>query len=410
MRILIVTQYFWPESFRINDLALALKSRGHEISVLTGIPNYPAGKIFEGFGFLSFGYSDYNGIKILRVPLFARRQGKSWQLALNFLSFAFSACLLGPLLCRDEYDIVFVYEPSPFTVGLPGALMRRLKKAPLLFWVQDLWPESLYATGAIKSPWLLKMVGVLVCFIYKRCDRVLIQSRGFMQPAVNAGASADRLHYFPNWAEDIFQPIEVKRKSPEDLEMPNGFRILFAGNLGTAQSLETIISAANRLKDMEDIHWVILGDGRRELWLREQIIKNGLEKTVHVLGRRPVEQMPCYFSLVDVLLVTLRKDYIFSLTIPSKIQSYLAVGKAIVGALDGEGAEIVKESGAGLVGPAEDSKRLARSVMNLYSMAASQRNEMGARGRHYYNQHFKRELLVEELEELMDRTISDSLR
>ncbi len=402
MRILIVSQYFWPESFRVNDLALALVSRGHDVSVLTGLPNYPSGKLFEGYSWASCGTSDYEGVAVFRVPLFVRRQGKSWQLALNFLSFVLSACLLGPFFCRQRYDIIFVYEPSPFTVGIPGVLLRWLKNIPMVFWVQDLWPESLSATGAVRSPLLIGWVGKMVSFIYKRCDRVLIQSRGFAEPAIAVGACPDRLRYFPNWAETIFQPVEVENDTLESREMPPGFRIVFAGNLGAAQSLETVVEAANRLKDKIDIHWVILGDGRRETWLRGEITKYTLENTVHVLGRRPLESMPRYFALADVLLVTLRRDPIFSLTIPSKVQSYMACSRPLIACLDGEAAEAVRISGGGLAGPAEDVDGLVAMVLKMYGLSAAEREEMGRKGRAYFEANFEREKLLDQLEDMME--------
>jgi len=401
MRILIVSQYFWPESFRINDLALALKERGHQVSVLTGLPNYPEGNIFEGYGWSSMGRTDYEGITLLRVPLFGRRQGRSWQLALNYLSFVLSASLLGPLLCRDKYDVIFVFEPSPFTVGIPAILLRWLKKAPILFWVQDLWPESIVATGAIRSPWLVGLIGKMVRSIYRRCDRVLVQSRGFIEPAKAAGALDDRIEYFPNWAEEIYRPVAVEVNAPERAKFPDGFNILFAGNLGAAQSLETLILAADKLKNEPNIHWLILGGGRQESWLREKIAELCLEKTVHLLGRFPVEEMPRYFSLADALLVTLSRDPIFTQTIPSKVQSYLACGKPIIGAIDGEGAKVIEESGAGFVVPAEDSVALVAKVLELHQMPSDKREKMGKCGMTYYERNFNREKLVSRLEKVM---------
>ena len=193
MKILIISQYYWPESFRINDLAIGLKTSGHEVSVLTGLPNYPSGRLFDGYNWNSFGKSTYEGITILRVPLLPRKKGKPWQLILNYFSFVFFSCLYGPFLCRDKYDLIFVFEPSPFTVGIPGTFFRFLKNAPMIFWVQDLWPESIEATGAIRSPFLLSLVGRMVRFIYKRCDRVLIQSRSFEVPVIKAGANSEKI-------------------------------------------------------------------------------------------------------------------------------------------------------------------------------------------------------------------------
>jgi len=181
MRILIVSQYFWPENFRINDLVMALKERGHDVTVLTGMPNYPSGSLFEGYSWLKKRCDDMDGIPVYRTPMFLRRQGKGWQLALNYFSFVFFGCLLAPWYFRKHaFDVIFVYEPSPFTVGIPAMLMRGL----MLFWVQDLWPESLTAAGAVHSPVILKSVGRMVRWIYRHCDRVLVQSKVFVEPAV----------------------------------------------------------------------------------------------------------------------------------------------------------------------------------------------------------------------------------
>ena len=180
MKILIVTQYFWPESFRINDLALGLKERGHMVTVLTGMPNYPSGRLFQGYGLFSQSKDEFQGILIHRVPLIPRGKGERWRLALNYLSFTCFASLLAPLRCRGVFDLIFVYEPSPITVGLPALVLKPLKRAPIIFWVHDLWPESLSATEAVRSEPVLRSVAKLVRFIYRRCDRILVQSEGFI--------------------------------------------------------------------------------------------------------------------------------------------------------------------------------------------------------------------------------------
>lgn len=405
MHVLIISQYFWPETFRINDLAHGLQARGHEVSVLTGLPNYPAGRLFAGYGWRSCGRSEYKGVTVYRVPLLTRRQGKSWQLALNYFSFVLFSSLLGPFLCRAKYDVVFVFEPSPFTVGLPGALFSYLKKAPLVFWVQDLWPESIVATGAIRSTFLLSLVESMVRFIYRHCDRVLIQSKGFEKPATKAGADPAKIVYFPNWAEELYRPLPRDESRPEATVLPQGFRMMFAGNLGAAQSLETLVRAAAKLRHVEDIRWVIMGDGRNRDWLERQIKEHGLENIIYLTGQRPMASMPVYFSLADVLLVTLRRDPIFELTIPSKIQSYLACGKPIIGALDGEGAKIIEESAAGFAVTAEDAEGLAEAVLKMYRLPETKRARMGESGRRYYQQHFDREHLFAKLERIMKESV-----
>jgi glycosyltransferase involved in cell wall biosynthesis len=407
VKILIVSQYFWPEQFRINDLALGLKERGHEVAVLTGVPNYPTGKLFPGYGWWKKRRDDFEEIPVYRVPLFLRRQGRAGQLALNYLSFVFFGCLLGPwYLRRRDFDLVFVYEPSPFTVGIPAILMRRLKKAPILFWVQDLWPESLEAAGAVRSPLILKSVGRVVRLIYRHIDLALVQARAFIEPAVAAGASPERIRYFPNWAESFYRPA-ASGELPENLEIPEGFKVMFAGNLGESQALGTIISAATRLKDEIEVHWLIVGDGRRKEWMRSEVDRLGLGGQVHFLGSYPSERMPGMFSTANVLLATLRKDPAFARTIPSKVQTYLACAKPVLAALDGEGARVVKEAGAGLAVAAEDDEALAEAVRQMYRMSPEKLLIMGKNGRDYYNKEFERDMLIERLEGWMNKAMEE---
>ena len=401
MRVLIVSQYFWPESFRVNDLALGLKERGHAVAVLTGLPNYPTGRFFPGYGFFTPSSEEFNGLPVYRVPLIPRGSGQRWRLALNYFSFAIFASLLAPVRCRGVFDLIFVFEPSPITVGIPAILLKKFKRAPVMFWVQDLWPESLSATRAIRSELLLHWVAQLVRFIYQRCDRILVQSEGFIPSVTALGADPQRVAYFPNWAETLYCPVATAEDAPERKEVPAGFCVMFAGNIGAAQSFETILEAATLLRQHHDIHWVVVGDGHRRAWVEGQILERGLKESVHLLGPRPAEVMPRYFALADALLVTLKCDPIFALTIPSKVQSYLACAKPILAALDGEGARVVRESGAGIVCPAEDAKALAESVLRLSRMSPQERAAMGQKGRTYFEANFEREKLLDRLEGLM---------
>jgi glycosyltransferase involved in cell wall biosynthesis len=401
LRILIVTQYFWPENFRITDLAVALKDNGHDVVVLTGIPNYPSGKIYEGYSWWKKRREEIQGIPTIMVPLFARRESKSWQLALNYLSFVLSACIFAPWFLRKKhFDVVFSYAPSPITVAIPAILMAKLKQAPLFFWVQDLWPEAISATGAIKSPKVLSVIRRMVKNIYKRCDWVLVQSKSFVEPVIVAGAEREKVKYFPNWAESLYKPVQRDKNSPERKEIPDdGFVVMFAGNLAVAQSLDTIISAAEKLKK-ENIHWVFLGDGRRRIWLQEQIVEKKLEK-VHLLGSRPVESMPAYFSLADAMLVTLKDDPVMATTIPGKIQSYLACGKPIIGALNGAGAEVIEESHSGYCVVSADIEGLANAVYKMSQLSAEKREDIGRLARQYFEKKFERGMLISQLEERM---------
>ena len=405
MKVLIVTQYFWPEDFRINDLALGLKQRGWEVTVLTGKPNYPRGSFFEGYGFLKRSRDSYEGIPIIRIPLLPRGGGGAVRLVANYLSFALLASILGPLYCRGKFDAIFVYEPSPITVAIPAMVLKRLLGAPIFFWIQDLWPETLSATGMVRSPFILRIVEKLVRYIYRRCDHLLIQSRAFAGPVQQLGANPDRIVYFPNSAEELYQPLSLPEDASERGLLPAGFRVMFAGNIGASQDFATILAAAERLSIYKEIHWVVLGDGRMAGWVAQEVRRRGLSDHVHLLGKYPVTDMPRFFALADAMLVTLKRDPIFALTIPSKIQSYLACGRPVIAALDGEGARIIEEAGAGMAVPAQDSAALADAVLAMYRLSPERRATMGTSGRTYFLANFERNLLLDRLDRQMKEFI-----
>ncbi len=264
-----------------------------------------------------------------------------------------------------------------------------------MFWVQDLWPESLSATGSITSPFALKMIEKLMSFLYKRCDRILVQSRSFIPEIEMRGADVKRIAYFPNYAEELYRPVPVESDAPERTRIPKGFIVMFAGNIGSAQDFPTILRAAVMLKQFTDIQWMIIGEGRMRPWVENQVREMGLEKCVHLIGRYPLESMPYFFSLADILLVTLRKEPIFCLTVPSKVQSYMACAKPIVAAIYGEGARIIEESGAGIACAAENSEALAESILKMYEMTDAKRLQMGQKGRMYFEMNFERNRLLD---------------
>lgn len=407
MNILIVTQYFWPETFRINDLAVDLKNKGHEVTVLTGIPNYPGGAFYSGYGWIKKRRENFNGISVIRAPLFSRGKGGGLRLALNYLSFAFFASLISLFSFRKQkFDVIFVFEPSPITVGFPALVLKKIKKVPVLFWVQDLWPESLSATGAVQSQRMLNWVRRMVQFIYRGCNRILVQSKAFIPAIEQLGVPSSKVLYFPNAAEDLYSSdFDESKTGPE---LPSGFRVIYAGNIGAAQSFETVVGAALLLKEQQDIHWVIIGDGRQKPWLIEQVAHHGLQTTVHLVDQKPVEAMPDYFNQADALLVNLKRDPVFAMTIPSKVQSYLACGRPILAALDGEAGRIVQEAEAGLVSPAEDAKSLASNVLALYNSSPQKRAEMGQNGREYFIKHFEKRKLINQLEGWMKEIVEES--
>lgn len=394
MRVLIFSQYFWPESFRINDVARTLRDKGIEIEVLTGKPNYPRGVVFDGYSALGCQQETWQGIDIKRIPLFPRSRG-SWRLAVNYLSFIFSGLFFAPwMLRKKKFDVIFVYAPSPILQAIPAIFLGWLQKCPVVLWVQDLWPESMSATGHVRNRLILKLVEQVVRLIYQHADLLLVQSRAFIAP-VRALASDPPIAYYPNSVDDTFAgPAKGEFLAVAGLD--EGFSIMFAGNIGTAQAVDVIVEAARLLKDHSDIHFVVLGEGSRWEWMRQQAQKHDLDN-LHLPGRFPVETMPGLMQKASALLVTLADREIFKATIPSKVQAYLAAGRPILASLNGEGAELVSAAGAGLVVPAEDARALAAAVLELYSMPPREREAMGARGRLYYAQHFAHDMLVDQL-------------
>jgi colanic acid biosynthesis glycosyl transferase WcaI len=404
VRILIVSQYFWPENFRINDLTQGLVQRGHSVTVLTGIPNYPAGAVFEEYRKNPEVFEYYSGARVFRVPMLARGNG-AVRLFLNYLSFMIGACLYGPWRLRGQQaDVIFVFEPSPVTVGLPAILLGRIKRAPVVFWALDLWPETLAAIGVVRSPMVLGWVGHLVRFIYERCTLVLGQSRGFLPKIAKYCSDAKKIRYFPSWAEEIFNEADLV-PAPEVPVQRGIFNVLFAGNIGEAQDLPAVLNAAESLKHNTAIRWLIVGDGRRSVWLHEEIARRGLQRNVLLLGRFPVERMPSFYAHADALLVSLKKDPVFSLTIPGKVQSYLTAGVPILGMLDGEGAQVITDSNAGLVCAAGNSGGLASAVLEMFAMSVDQRKQLGVNGRDYAQKEFGRGLLMDQLEVLLHEAV-----
>jgi colanic acid biosynthesis glycosyl transferase WcaI len=402
LRLLVVSQYFWPENFRLNSLVEDLTTRGHEITVLTGWPNYPDGEVYPEFRRDPTRFRAYGGARVVRVPLIPRAVGRA-QLVLNYLSFALSATLIGSWkLRRQSFDAIFVYEPSPITVGIPAVLLRKTKKTPLAFWVLDLWPETLQALGVVRSQALLRAVGRLVGYIYNRCDLILAQSRSFVPHIAKYCDDADRIVYFPSWAEAVFDTA-TEPPAPEVPALPNSFDVMFAGNIGEAQDFPAILTAAELLRDHPRIRWLVVGDGRMAEWVSAEIRRRNLQGSVLMLGRYPVERMPSFYLHADALLVSLKDEPIFSMTIPGKLQSYLAAGIPVVAMLNGEGADVVARSGAGVTCRAGDAAGLAAAVSRLASMPRERLLEMGANARAVSKEEFDRTMLVGRLEAWLQR-------
>jgi len=406
MKVLVLSQYFWPESFRINDVVESLRWVGCHITVLTGQPNYPQGKVFEGYHSSCFGSQQHiSGYDIYRVPLIPRGRGSAVGLITNYLCFVLSASLLGPWLLRKQhFDVIFVYAPSPIIQAIPAVWIALLKRAKLVTWVQDLWPQSLEATGFVRNRQVLNMVAVLVRWIYRCCDLLLVQSQSFILPVKVMAGKTPVLHH-PNPGELAFG--QTKPLGVPAMKLGPGFNVLFAVNFGTVQALGTVLDAADLLSPNTDVRIVLVGSGSQSEWLRQEVIRRKLDNVL-LVGRFPSEAMPGILGQASALLISLVRSQIMNQTVPSKVQAYLAAGKPIIASLDGECARLVEEAGAGVSCPAEDAEALAKVVLRLRAMPANELQRMGEAGQLYFKQHFEPAMLATRLAQIFSKVLAGS--
>jgi glycosyltransferase involved in cell wall biosynthesis len=391
MKVLVVCQYFYPEEFKVNELVEGLVARGNEVIVITGKPTYPRGPYPKGYRFWGVQREEYKGAKIIRVPELTRGDGGSIGIVKSMLSFVF----FGNWYARwhkIEADVILCFQLSPITMTLPALIYKRKTGVKLVHWVQDLWPESVTATTNIKGGFLINWLNKLVTKIYRLSDVILIQSMAFEKSICKKGDFKNKLVFAPNWADDS---IALGELHPAQCLLPDGFKVMFAGNIGVAQDFPNIIKAAELLRDVKNIKWVIVGDGRAYESSQKEVERLGLQESFFFVGRHPVNTMPWFFSQADAMLVSLKDEFIFSLTIPSKVQAYMASGKPIITMLDGEGSRVVEESGCGLIAHSGDFEALAANVKRLYEMDYKTRKQMGDNGRHYYDQVFAKNKIID---------------
>ena len=397
MKILIISQYFYPENLRINDLIFSLKKRGHDIEVLTGKPNYPKGDYFKGYSWKGPEKEKIEGIKVHRANLILRKKGGGLRLFLNYLSFVFFG-LFKILKLKGGFEKVLIYAPSPITVGILGIVAAKKFKCKSYLWVHDLWPESVRVAGGIKNSIILGLVNQMTKLIYRFTDLLLVQSPKFKNYILNQGVDENKIIYYPYYAEDFYKVVD-KEKSYLS-HFPKGFNLLFAGNIGVAQSFDTIVNAFEKLKEY-DINLVVLGNGRDKSRIQHQIKEKGLIEKFYFIGSFPPEQMPHYFTCADGLLITLKKADIFSYTIPGKLQSYLACGKPIIGALDGIGNKIISESNSGFASEAENHELLAKNILTLYRLSKVEKEKLSNNALDYFDKNFNKQYLLERLEGIL---------
>ena len=399
MRILLVTQYFYPENFKSNDIAFELAKRGYEVTVLTGLPNYPKGKIYKGYGIFQKRKEILNGVKVIRTLVIPRGKGGGLRLALNYFSWAFFASIRAFFLAMtSKFDAIIVHETSPITQGFPALVVKKLQRIPIYFWVLDLWPESLQSAGGITNKYVLGFFTEITKLMYNQSRKILISSKGFRKSILDKGTYDNKLVYFPNWAEDIFtQQVSVNIPT-----LPTGFKVMFAGNIGEAQDFEHVMQAAVNLKNDKEIKFILVGDGRKKAWVDDFIHKKQLQDTVFTLGRFPIESMPAFFRKANVMLLSLKDNDIFSLTVPAKLQTYMAASKPVVAMINGEARNLIAESDCGLSCPAGDSDRLATNIRLLKSKTLAELDLLGKNGYAYYQKNFTKDTCITHLCEIIE--------
>ena len=379
-------------------MAFELTRLGYDVTVLTAIPDYPGGKFFDGYGFFRKRKETVRGVKVIRAFIIPRGQGGTIRLLLNYLSYFLSSLMVSIRLgLFGKFDRVLIHETSPVMIGVPAVIVKKLQKIPLCFWVLDLWPESLQAAGGVNNPWVLGMFRRMTTWIYRHSDKILMSSKGFESSILEKGDFANKLVYFPNWADKALEG----HGSYQLPALPNGFIAMFAGNMGEAQDFDHIMSAAKLLKDERHIHFVFVGDGRKRPWVEAYRDKYGLQETVHWVGRHPVEAMPSFFEKADVMLMTLKDVSIFNLTAPAKLQAYMSASKPILAMMNGEGPRIVAEAECGRSVPAADAEALAKTLREMSKMNKTELAEMGLRGKAYQQAHFDLDKSINHLLEIL---------
>lgn len=397
MKILFVSQYFYPESFRGNDIVFDLVNKGHNVTVITGKPNYPLGFFYEGYKFWGIQRELVNGANVIRIPTIPRGKGGAIRLILNYFSFFLFSYYYSRFKSDKDFDIIFVQQLSPVTMAMPAIwALKRNKNAKLYLWVLDLWPESVTSITGITDKYLISILDKLVKYIYSKSDFILISSKLF-EKSIRQRSINKQILFFPNWAESIYEETVLKK----DFELPilpSGFNIMFAGNIGEAQDFETILSAAILTK-AENINWILLGDGRKLDWVRSQVKFHDLQNVV-ILGRYPIEAMPIFFREANVMLLTLKKSTVSNFTVPAKLQAYAASGKIILAAIDGEANIIINEHNIGLACASGDINSLSENAKILKNISEEQRIIMEKNSKNLYFTSYSKKLLLDNLENI----------
>ena len=400
--ILVISQYFYPENFRINDICKAWVKRGYEVTVVTGIPNYPQGKFFDGYGLFKKRKEEYEGIRIIRLPIVSRGKG-SIRLALNYFSYVFSG-FFWKAFTKIKADKVFIFEVSPMTQALVGVWYAKRRKIPCTLYVQDLWPENVEVVTGIHNKTIIGAIDKMVNYIYKHCQIILATSPSFVKrleerTSVFDKESKSKVKYWPQYAEEFYRP--VPKKDLEDLKISNTFRIAFTGNIGYAQGLDILPKTAEILKQQNiSCEFVIVGDGRYMDEFKTEIVERKVDAMFLLLGRKKPEEIPGYLALCDAAFISFADNPLFEKTIPAKLQSYMACKMPILAAASGETRRVIEEAQCGICSEIGDAKKLAESIIAFGEMEKSGLEEMQENASRYCEMNFEKDTLLNQLEQM----------
>ena len=393
MKFLVVCQYYYPEPFRITDICETLVQKGHQVTVLTGLPNYPEGRVLDDYRHGRKRNETLNGVTVIRTFEIGRGNSRL-MLILNYFSFAVSASLKA-LLMKEEYDVVFVNQLSPVMMGIPAMVYKKKHNKKMLLLCLDLWPDSLAAGGVRECSIIYKVFLRISRWIYKSADLILVTSNMFKDYFQNTlGLPITNIEHLPQYAEDLFSERE-DTKEGELKDSNKGFNFVFAGNIGDMQSVETIIKAANEVRTHHNITFHFVGDGSKLEECKQLADSFGLTNVIFH-SRRPVEEMRYFYDMADAMLITLKNNKALSYTLPGKIQSYMAAGRPVIGAINGETSYVIKDADCGLCCNAEDYKELAKLILEFCN--SDRKEQMAINAQNYYIENYSKERFMVRLE------------
>ena len=398
MKIYFITQWYYPEpDGRVSSLAEELVSRGHEVIVITGFPNYPRGKLYEGYSIKWRQWENIKGVKVLRLPLFPDHSRSKIKRILNYASFCLSLFIFSPWYIKKP-DVFWAY--TPFVI-FPVLCLKKIFKAPYVLEITDVWPDTIYATGMLKEGFLTKVLNGIAKIGYKHASAITVQNVGFKTRLIERSVDTDKLFVVENWAdESVFFPVKYDHGLAKKYDLQSKFVVMFAGNMGIAQGLDNIVKSAELCKNLKDIVFVFIGDGVCLEATKKDVIEKKL-KNVLFIDRKPLNEMTNFFSLANVLLVTLRDDPLFEITLPSKTQAYLASGKPIIIAKRGKDADLLFEKGCALKCEPDNPETLADSVKKIFNLSKDEQEKMGQNSLALYKEKYQKSKLVDLMESVL---------